>query len=136
MKPEFIEFSAAITGFSLVKLEGTGVAETYWNELVKQTDQSTADALLAAWEEAKNSSKPLDQALQELIFDDTDLCPVARDVITAWYTGQWGCSAETTITSQTYIEGLVWSAANAHPMGAKQPGFGTWSFPPDYLEDN
>ena len=34
------------------------------------------------------------------------------------------------ISAEAYMEGLLWRAAGTHPQGAKQPGYGSWSFPP------
>ena len=131
---DFINLSAAITGFSRVDLEGTGVAEEYWNTLVKEATQPTTDALLAAWEEVEKSSEPLEAALREKIFNKADLRPTAQTLLKMWYTGQWGDNATLTVSSESYQQGLVWDAINAHPQGAKQQGFGTWSLPPNYLE--
>jgi hypothetical protein len=140
MDTAFIELSAALTGFTRVELEGTGVSEDIWNELIEKEGSAKADALLKAWEQVKASSRSQEDALNDMVFSDKDLGPVAKTVIAAWYTGQWGNSAfdpdAVIISSQAYIEGLVWKAAKAHPMGAKQPGFGTWSFPLDGNEAN
>ena len=37
------------------------------------------------------------------------------------------------VNTAAYREGLVWDTIGAHPQGAKQPGFATWSFPPKDL---
>ena len=52
---------------------------------------------------------------------------LAGAIITMWYTGNWGNDV---ITSQSYVQGLMWDAAEAHPPGAKQPGYGSWSMKP------
>ncbi len=133
---DFIDLSSAITGFSRVELLGTGVAEQYWQAMVSQEPELTAN-LLDVWHIIKDD-QPLDEALQTHIFSDdkASLRDLARNLITAWYTGQWQSDATTTISSATFRQGLVWKAANAHPMGAQQQGFGTWSLPSDYLRKN
>ena len=77
---------------------------------------------------------------------------VARTLIQLWYNGTWSplsvgwytanaaripnppdlanLGSTYVVSAQSYIESLVWTAANTHPMGAKQPGFGTWAEPP------
>lgn len=133
---EFLKLSSAITGFSRVDLEGTGVAEEYWKTLVEEASQSTTDALLAAWNEVEKSSNSQESSLREKIFNNADLRPTAQSLLKMWYTGQWGDTATSTVSSESYKQGLVWKTINAHPAGAKQPGFGTWSFPPNYLRTN
>lgn len=68
-----------------------------------------------------------DILVRQRIFDDATLGPLARNLIQLWYLGQWGFPV---ISAQAYQEGLVWKAIGAHPQGAKQQGFGTWSSPP------
>ena len=57
-----------------------------------------------------------------------------------WYSGQWqpalvveeskSLQTARNISPEAYIQGLVWAAANTHPPGAKQPGYGSWALPP------
>jgi hypothetical protein len=69
--------------------------------------------------------------------------PLARNLIRMWYTGSWVALTDNywalgtlrdnqtrVLTTQTYIEGLMWKAIGAHPMAAKQMGFGSWALPP------
>ena len=132
----FVELSAALTGFSRVDLLGTGVADLYWNTAKKHTSEAMAHQLLDAWQSVKNSPDSLETALRHEILNQPDLGPIAQDIIKMWYLGQWGDDASTTVSGEAYQQGLVWLAINAHTQGANQPGFGTWSFPPDYLEKN
>jgi hypothetical protein len=96
---------------------------------------SVRNELFQAWQSIQGSAQALDDALQQEIFDKPELCRTAQTLIKSWYTGQWGNDALQTISGETYKEGLIWRAINAHPQGAKQQGFGTWSYPPNYLED-
>ncbi len=43
---DFINLSAAITGFSRVDLEGTGVTKEYYTTLRKEASAATTNALL------------------------------------------------------------------------------------------
>jgi len=127
MEPAFISLSAALTGFSETELQGTGIAEDLWNELVAKAGWDIAGGMLEVWTETGD--------IEAILSDDTLGTP-CRILLAAWYTGQWGATlfdAQTTISNQAYIQALVWKAAKAHPMGAKQPGFGTWAYPTDYL---
>ena len=69
---------------------------------------------------------------------------MTRALIQLWYLGQWvplpedwrnrfGASrfdVAKIISTRAYKEGLVWDAIGAHPMGAKQQGFGAWAQEP------
>ena len=82
--------------------------------------------------------------LEALVMDDPDLGPLARNVIALWYLGQWNAlpndwrnrhgasprDVPRVISADAYAAGLVWTAAGAHPMGAKPPGYGSWANPP------
>ena len=56
---------------------------------------------------------------------------LAKKIILLWYEGMWVEAGKSeVISSQSFIEGLMWPAAKTHASGAKQPGFGSWSHPP------
>ncbi|HMV68149.1 MAG TPA: hypothetical protein PKA64_14975, partial [Myxococcota bacterium] len=72
------------------------------------------------------------------------LGPIARSVIQLWYLGSWpGMPAawratygafpgdtSRVISAAAYQESLVYRVAQAHPPGAKQPGYGSWAARP------
>jgi hypothetical protein len=88
------------------------------------------------------------------LLDSPVFGPLARNIIRMWYLGQWkrippewfdlpeiaadkptvldqfGRNADRVISGQAYQQGLAWTAMGVNPMGAKQPGFGSWSWPP------
>ncbi len=82
--------------------------------------------------------------MEKRIMSDGLLGPLARNIISLWYLGIWnelpwywwlqhgiGATNETrVVSSEAYKEGLLWRAMGAHPPGAKQPGYGSWSLPP------
>ncbi|HEY2322985.1 MAG TPA: hypothetical protein VGJ82_08980 [Thermoanaerobaculia bacterium] len=144
----FIAVCVALTGFDSVELTGTGIAELYRATLEKWVGPVIAAELLAFGTEPP----PDETVVRNGIMSDAKLGPVARNLIALWYTGLWTplpsewylayqteipnppdiTNAETYIPSpESYIQGLVWTAAHTHPMGAKQPGFGTWAQEPD-----
>jgi hypothetical protein len=141
----FLGLSAALTGFSVFELQGTGVGGQYLATLRRIVPSATRD-LLAAWRAIEQAppAEGVDQAVRARILDDPRLGPVARNVITLWYTGSWaqmpdawryanGASRADVahmVSALAYQESLVWKAAGTHPMGANEPGFGTWALPP------
>lgn len=128
MDDVFLALSAALTGYSVAELQGTGIAEDIAEKMFLQKGTALCEQLSHLWQETEDP---------EAILHDPQVGPMARELIAAWYTGQWGNSlyaTNDTISSQAYIQALVWKAVQAHPMGAKQQGFGTWAYAPDYLE--
>ena len=142
---DFLDLSVRLTGFSRFDLEGTGVAEPYFETLRRVVGDTFLAGFLAVFRSiADDGPRDVDAAIERRIMKDTDLGPVARNVVLMWYLGNWyqlppgwrnrnGASpADVTsvVSPQAYVEGLVWPAIEAHPMGAKQPGFASWSVPP------
>ena len=128
MNESFLQLSAALTGFSRVDLQGTGVVDEYWATVIDKAGQQTADDLLAAWQIVQDADETIDTGLRNEILSNSVLGPVAHNIIIMWYTGQWG--SDNIVSAQAYQQGLVWDAIGAHTQGAKQQGFGTWSLPP------
>ena len=144
----FIDLSVALTGFTRLDLLGTGVAQEYYDEVVGIVGEDICGYLWAASARAiepeGRDSDELEKAIRETILSDPKLGPVARNIIKMWYLGSWERLPETwrgtygdnvkgedhVVSGHAYKEGLVWVAMEAHPMGAKQPGYGTWSLPP------
>jgi len=144
----FIAVSAALTGFDAVELTGTGMTALYL-ETIEQWVGPTIAAELFAF---GTDPLPDDYVVRTRILADPRLGPVARNVIELWYNATWSplpvawyqanaaaipnlpdlanLPAAYIVSPEAYVESLVWTAANTHPMGAKQPGFGTWADPP------
>lgn len=134
----FYAFSSAVTGFSVYDLRGTGVGNAYWHTLQEHVDQATLDALLETWRaiqmQCGDDETCINQNVRTQILTDEVFGPITRVIIKMWYSGSWydlDSGNSSVISSETYVEGLVWRTFNAHPMGAKQPGFGTWNTPPE-----
>lgn len=144
----FLELSIALTGFNRVELLGTGVAHTLFGTVVESVGETVANELWIASDRVLKSGgatrAETEAALRENIFATAKLGPVARNVIVLWYLGIWNQLPDSwsntygsrpqdvtrIVSGEAYIESLVWPAIGAHPSGAKQPGFGTWSTPP------
>ena len=144
----FIALSVALTGFERVDLVGTGVGQLYLDTVEKWVGPNIARELLAFG----TDPPPDEQTLRTQVMASPKLGPVALDVISLWYTAVWnpmtvewyvayrseipnepnlGTALQPYVVSpEAYVESLVWIAAGTHPMGAKQPGFGTWAQKP------
>lgn len=106
----FLEASARLTGFTRAELLGTGCAEDYWTTVRAKAPADAVAALL------RGEDTPADPAVIEL-----------------WYLGVWRGLMETdtrVVSPRAFREGLVWTVIDAHPMGAKQQGYGAWTLPP------
>jgi hypothetical protein len=139
----FAKLSAALTGFREVDLWGTGQVQVYVNELLAIVGDDIVGRLLLASDQALGSKHPK-KALKEQVLDDQDLGPVARNLITLWYLGQWAVLPQAwrnkhgaspldsarVISADAYLSGLVWTAIGAHPMGGKPTGYGSWAQKP------
>lgn len=143
----FREMSSVFTGFSQADIEGTGLNEIYFDTIHEQLGNKSFVALLglfASIEAETSNPTALKQQLRHQIFANPEYGPLARNIIQLWYTGTWNSMSAAwvstygpihsnrtfIISGQAYLNGLVWPAVGAHPMGGKQEGFATWSFPP------
>jgi hypothetical protein len=149
---DFVAFSEAVTGFSAVRLQGTGQAEEYRATVADVAGDDVLDALLDAWTRVRDESDrggDRDALLQSEVFNDARLGPVARNVIKMWYVGTWyqlpkewldtygvrGRDDMFTVSPRAYTEGLLWPAMGANPPGAKAPGYASWVGPPRIGDD-
>jgi hypothetical protein len=136
----FLRLSLILTGFDEHVLYGTGMLQTYYDELLRIIGAREAGELFGALAE---KVRPGDNktAFQKEILSNRRYGPVARNVLRMWYMGIWkqlprewrdnyGATSYDTdhvVSAAAYRESLVWPAAGTHPMGAKAPGFGTWA---------
>ena len=132
---EFEVLSAVLTGFSLSDIQGTGLSDTYLAKVEKITAEDQLEELFADFKRIGiDPMVPLGQEQKmrvAALMEHDVFVPLMQTIISIWYTGQMPAPDGSIISSRAYIEGLIWRAIAAHPMGAKQPGFGTWAFPPD-----
>ncbi len=137
----FVLLSEALTGFSRIRLQGTGMTATYFDELTAILPggmlQSILDDFMA------EPTRPVAERAAALLAD-SETGPVARNIILLWYQGSWhqlpddwrarhgAAERDTThvVSAAAYQAGLQWVAAGAHPAGARQQGFGAWSTAP------
>ncbi len=138
----FLAVSAALTGYNSAELQGTGCAGEYWHQFRQVLPEEILNRFLSHAHSLGQGDD--DQIIRQTYLSDRCLGPIARSLIQLWYTGQWvplsqewresyGASrfdVVKIISTRSYKEGLVWDAIGAHPMGAKQQGFGAWALEP------
>jgi hypothetical protein len=143
----FSQLSVALTGFSAAELQATGMLRIYFDELGlvlgHAIRQNYFDSELG----------PAD------LLADAVWGPLTRNLIRMWYLGQWkklpdgwghksfnkgnffskeelsgfdefNRNVDRIISPRAYTEGLAWKAAGINPMGAKEPGFASWTEKP------
>lgn len=134
--PAFVRLSAALTGFSAAELQSSGMVKPYWDFMAGIAGEHGMGRLLDA--------DPASDAALQALLSDPHGGPLARNLITLWYLGQWvqlpyawrnrhGAHAQDEthyLSAESYAAGLVWQAMHSHPQGARQPGFGSWSLAP------
>ena len=133
----FENLSIVLTGFSRADIVGTGLLETYFKTAESELGGENLNDLLSAFQRIKitdpNNPTPNElRNVQELVSSETYKTAMAQ-IIKLWYLGEWISESENDsyiVSSKSYLEGLIWKAIAAHPMGGKQPGYGTWSFAP------
>lgn len=135
----FLAISSRLTGFEVVDLEGTGMTQTYFDTLAKNT---AAEVLDWFFEEAASilalpDDDAIDAAIRSKLMPESSYDATAKAIILMWYTGEWYTNIaqpasidSTQIDGASYVQGLMWNVAEAHPPGAKQPGYGSWAEAP------
>ena len=126
----FMAISESLTGFSVNELQATGLAEIYYRHILSHIEAATFIGFLDVSKKILENSYSRDQlknAITAEILSDSATQEIAQSVITLWYMGTWEGAY---INDLSYKEGLVWNVMHAHPPGAKQPGFKSWSVKP------
>jgi hypothetical protein len=146
---QFVELSAALTGFTEAEIHGTGMVEAHFRVIPTIVGDGFFGRLLTRWQSIRARAGD-DEAfrdeliLSELLADDP-LGPLARNLAALWYLGIWfqlpaawrqehgafARDATHVLSSRAYTEALVWRAAQTHPPAAKAPGFGSWAMKPE-----
>lgn len=124
----FLTISTYLTGYSEVELLGTGLLETYFNVFLEKFSPETLHYFFAEVDEilleSAGDEDKINAAIAARLIPDSAYDSIAKNIILVWYTGNWGNDV---ISTQSYQQGLMWDAAEAHPPGAKQPGYGSWA---------
>jgi hypothetical protein len=132
---DFLSFSAEAAGFPTDALLNTKQEMVYYDV----ARAAVGNQLLAEFLHSFRSLG-VEETLASPKFG-----PIGRNVMKLWYTGGWERLPDAWLRqygsgvnegpfvagADAYAEGLLWSAIGSHPPGAKVPGFGTWSSPPE-----
>lgn len=131
----FLAISVHLTGYNEMELLGTGMLEPYFNVVMNKNSVNVVEAFLAAsadiLQRNKGDLKKINAEIASQLMPDACYEGLAQNIITMWYMGNW---MNEMVSSQAYIQGLIWNAAETHPPGAKQPGYGSWHNPPITLK--
>ncbi len=143
----FLQRSVTLTGFSEAELQATGLLHVYFDELGLVLGHAIRQKYL-------NRNLASDALLRDKVWG-----PLTRNLIRMWYVGQWKKlpdgwgqksfdkdnffsdeelsafdeftrNVDRFISPKAYTEGLAWKAACVNPMGAKEPGFASWTEKP------
>ncbi len=129
-KESFLTISVYLTGYSQVDLLGTGMLDTYYNTFVENLEIENVTTYFKEVDQildnSGNSEEKINEGITKVLFGSA-LVSLTTNLITMWYTGNWG---QDVISPESYTQGLIWNAAQAHPPGAKQPGYGSWADEP------
>jgi hypothetical protein len=144
----FLDLSVVLTGFDEADLQATGLTTVYFNELLNNAGSTATGELFNAFAGIAEKYPVRDQGFLDAIaagIMGPSFAPLAQAIITMWYCGRWNqlpgpwrdahgafaSDQDHIISPEAYVQGLVWKAIDAHPRGAKAPGFGTWAFAPN-----
>lgn len=126
----FMEFSEFATGFSEVKLYGTGLAKDYY-EAVSLEIEHDFQKMLDVFGYIKSQNNKKELFYSELFFSP-EFRFLATSIINLWFTGLWfnkqGDSV--VLSSESYQNGLMWDVIGAHVLGGKPYGYGNWGDKP------
>jgi hypothetical protein len=150
----FLQFSEAVTGYSSLELEGTGMVDIYQAVIEQALPASIVDTF---YEAATSATAPTDLKQQASVITSEIvpsplLWPIVSNLVSLWYLGTWNVLPDTWYTASglpkpasgdlgsavfqpspnAYIEQLSYRTAGAHTPGAKPTGYGSWSIPPAF----
>ena len=123
----FVDISVYLCGFDSAELQGTGMAQKYFEVILLNSDPDDVrpffDAVGRVLSYAPSLARIEAEIAANLMSVDAYRA-LARNIIVLWYTGNWNGIP---VSAEAYKQGLMWIAAETHPSGAKQPGYGSWA---------
>jgi hypothetical protein len=132
----FLEASAALTGYDVFTLRGTGLAREYFDKVVATVGEQPLRRLCGFVCDPSTGRARTHEAIGAAISSGGAMDPLAQQIIGLWYLGTWNsdptnsASNAALLSGRSYVEGLVWPAIGSHPQAAKQQGFGAWAEEP------
>jgi hypothetical protein len=143
-RDDFLAFSTVLTGCATDVLDAADSAAGYLGIVDANAPPGSVDALLRIYAEqlaTGNSPKEAMRAILAAAFDDRwqawKLSKGTRSILKLWFIGLWiyDTDPKSYPNAQAYARGLVWLAAQAHPVGVSNLGFGHWTEPPPQLSE-
>jgi hypothetical protein len=143
----FLVLSVQLCGISSYDLVGTGYARRYFATVESIVGRYTFYRLLDSFADIARKGGDVNEALRVQILGNSELGPVARNIIKLWYLAMWfrlpdewyaKYGAEGVVETfvpfaYAYPESLLGPATGAHPAGAKPTGHQSWTLPPRFL---
>jgi hypothetical protein len=147
----FLAFSAELTGYGEIELEGTGLVDAYQALLEEQAGRAIAKQFyeVAGRVVGHRTAAGRAEAMRIDVLPSPTLWLLASTLIVLWYQGSWttppaswyagaGSAPPKGVTpgrtfvpsAQAYTAQLAYRGAGAHPPGANPTGFGSWSIAP------
>jgi hypothetical protein len=116
--PNFLSLSEALTGFESLDQNAT-LGQSYLDAISPTCTHNELNTILAIWAGIKGLEETeRDSKVQSQIIDSDLLGPVASRIILLWYTGRlYRGDGSVQQFKDGYVEGLVWRAIRAHPIG-------------------
>lgn len=134
----FENLNIIITGFTKTDLTTTGLLNAYFNTIKEKMCNNFFTNLLVSFFKIKTTNLHKLSAAGHSCISELIHCKpyenLINHIIQLWYLEEWISNSSNEenqiIPSESYLEALIWKAISAHPMGGKQPGYGTWGFLP------
>ena len=120
--------------------------DTYYYTIMKEQDLKTVRAFFQEAAELLRTKPGLEKRIDHALIRPTQKNPpkypydgLAMRIILLWYNGIWTTTnwpdnpdiQKTAIVStEAYMQSLIWRTAETHPAGARQPGYGSWAEKP------
>jgi hypothetical protein len=146
-RDDFLAFSRVLTGFGMDVLVDADDAADYLRIFDAHARAINVDAILYIYRrittEMMMTPRQTVEAILAGTFDDRwpawPLSTGTKSLLKLWYTGTWvspSTDSDPVIPSpQAYARGLVWLAAQAHPVGVSKLRFGHWENAPPPLSE-
>ena len=128
MSEPFIELSRALTGEK--SLDGQ-IAARYEYRLREYFGEEF-DLLLKEFKK-HCGSEDAEETVKKTLADKPDFHKIAREIVRAWYTGQFQTPFEDVEPPgevADYEQGLIWRVLRTHAPGFTNKGYGVWENPP------
>lgn len=141
---KFAKLSAVLTGFTDAAVSPPRDPKDLKALYLKTADANlkpgTVDTLLARFDAL--SGKPR-QEIADALLATADTNPdyaagAARSILKMWYVGVWYPPPDqvvAVVSADAYTGGLLWRAAQAHPIGFSTFSFGYWNSVPPSMQD-